>query len=144
MYFYTPLPANWYWTRCRWIHTRWFQIWPLANDASAQSGWSVTDRCLTIKPRPFLSAPLSSWLGFCFRAVVVPELTPYLNAISERALSFSSPRPAMPDTFPLQPRPRSHPLCSLCASQSTLYSFLLTLTSFWESYTLLEPAIKSS
>lgn len=41
---------------------------------------------------------------------VVPELTPYLSAISERALSFSSPGPAMPDTFPLQPRPRSHPL----------------------------------
>lgn len=65
------------------------------------------------KSSPFLFAPLSSWLGLCYRAALDPELTHCLNALSDRALS------SFPVSVQDQPgcvhflscvRPRSHPL----------------------------------
>lgn len=96
----------------------------------------------------FLFAPLSSWLGLCYRAALDPELTHCLNAASDRALS-SFPVSVQDQPGPVhflssvQPKPRSHTLDALCASQSTLCCLLFTLTPYWESYRTLEPAIKS-
>lgn len=76
---------------------------------------------------PFLSAPLSSWLGLCYRAALYPELSQCLKALSERPLSFFpasiQDQPGHVHFLPsVQHRPRFHPLEKLCLSIPPLFS----------------------